>query len=280
MVCPLCVVDIAARAQDDADTQVTPDDIKAWEAAHGPIPAGACVAMRSGFDAHVASDKFRNADAEGVVPSRFSPGCRRDAPEGRQVVGIGVDSLSLDYGKSKDFAVHRSWLPTSRWGIECIAGLGALPASGATLMVGAPKVKGATGGPARVRWCSLDDIMATRGVPDVNNFWKYLAHDPVTLRRTWASLKEVMQPGALDPLVKEMIYLAVSIANGCDYCIASHSAAARREGPDHRDAGRADRGGRDGQRDQPAGAGLARAGRRAVRGSAARGLSRQRSADR
>ena len=75
-----------------------------------------------------------------------------------------------------------------------------------------------------------DDIMATRGVPDVNNFWKYLAHDPATLRRTWASLKEVMQPGALDPLVKEMIYLAVSIANGCDYCIASHSAAARKRG--------------------------------------------------
>jgi AhpD family alkylhydroperoxidase len=75
-----------------------------------------------------------------------------------------------------------------------------------------------------------DDIMATRGVPDVNNFWKYLAHDPVTLRRTWASLKEVMRPGELDPLVKEMIYLAVSVTNGCDYCIASHTASARRKG--------------------------------------------------
>ena len=119
--------------------------------AHGPIPAGACVAMRSGWDAHVASDKFRNADAEGVM---HFPGFHPDAVamllEGRQVVGIGVDSLSLDYGKSKDFAVHRSWLPTSRWGIECMAGLGAVPASGATLMVGAPKVKGATGGPARL----------------------------------------------------------------------------------------------------------------------------------
>ena len=74
------------------------------------------------------------------------------------------------------------------------------------------------------------DIMATRGVADVNNFWKYLAHDPATLRRTWESIKEVMRPGELDPLVKEMLYLAVSMSNGCDYCIASHTAAARAKG--------------------------------------------------
>ena len=76
----------------------------------------------------------------------------------------------------------------------------------------------------------FDDIKKTRTVPDVNNFWKYLAQDPATLRRTWASLKEIMAPGALDPLVKEMIYLAVSVSNGCEYCTASHSAAARRAG--------------------------------------------------
>ena len=75
-----------------------------------------------------------------------------------------------------------------------------------------------------------DYIMATRGVADVNNFWKYLAHDPATLRRTWESIKEVMRPGELDPLVKEMLYLAVSMSNGCDYCIASHTAAARAKG--------------------------------------------------
>ena len=75
-----------------------------------------------------------------------------------------------------------------------------------------------------------DDIMSTRGLADVNNFWKYLAHDPVTLRRTWESIKEVMRPGELDPLVKEMLYLAVSMTNGCDYCIASHTAAARAKG--------------------------------------------------
>ena len=75
-----------------------------------------------------------------------------------------------------------------------------------------------------------DDIKRSRGVPDVNNFWKYLAHDPVTLKRTWESIKEIMAPGALDPLVKEMIYLAVSVTNGCGYCIASHTAAARKAG--------------------------------------------------
>lgn len=75
-----------------------------------------------------------------------------------------------------------------------------------------------------------DDIMATRGLKDVNNFWKHLAHDPATLRRTWASIKEVMAPGALDALTKEFIYMAVSMANGCDYCIASHTAAARKAG--------------------------------------------------
>ena len=70
----------------------------------------------------------------------------------------------------------------------------------------------------------FDDIKKSRNVEDVNNFWKYLAHNPATLKRTWESIKEVMAPGALDPLTKEMIYLAVSVSNGCAYCIASHTA--------------------------------------------------------
>jgi AhpD family alkylhydroperoxidase len=76
----------------------------------------------------------------------------------------------------------------------------------------------------------FDDIKRTRNVDDVNNFWKYLARDPAALRRTWENLKEVMAPGALSPLVKEMVYVAVSVANGCGYCIASHTAAARNAG--------------------------------------------------
>ncbi|MBV8784220.1 MAG: carboxymuconolactone decarboxylase family protein [Gammaproteobacteria bacterium] len=75
-----------------------------------------------------------------------------------------------------------------------------------------------------------DDIMATRQTDWVNNFWKVLAHDPPTLRRIWGNIKQVMGPGALDPLTKEMLYLAVSASNSCAYCIASHGAAARHKG--------------------------------------------------
>jgi AhpD family alkylhydroperoxidase len=75
-----------------------------------------------------------------------------------------------------------------------------------------------------------DDIMATRKIDWINNFWKVIAHHPPTLKRTWESLKDVMAPGALDPLIKEMLYVAVSIAQSCEYCIASHTAAARKRG--------------------------------------------------
>ena len=75
-----------------------------------------------------------------------------------------------------------------------------------------------------------DDIMATRKIDWINNFWKVLAHHPANLKRTWESLKEVMAPGALDPLFKEMIYLAVSATNNCEYCIGSHTASARKAG--------------------------------------------------
>ncbi len=76
----------------------------------------------------------------------------------------------------------------------------------------------------------IDDIKRSRNLPDVNDFWKYLARDPKTLKRTWESIKEVMAPGALDPLTKELVYLAVSVTNNCTYCIASHTAAARKAG--------------------------------------------------
>ncbi len=75
-----------------------------------------------------------------------------------------------------------------------------------------------------------DDIMATRKTDWVNNFWKAVAHDPATLKRTWEDIKQIMAPGALDPLTKEMIYVAVSVSNQCDYCIASHTAAAQKKG--------------------------------------------------
>ena len=75
-----------------------------------------------------------------------------------------------------------------------------------------------------------DDIMAVRKIDWINNFWKAIANDPATLRRTWEDIKQIMAPGALDPLTKELIYVAVSVSNQCDYCIASHTVSARNKG--------------------------------------------------
>jgi AhpD family alkylhydroperoxidase len=75
-----------------------------------------------------------------------------------------------------------------------------------------------------------DDIMTTRKTDWINNFWKAIAHDPATLKRTWESIKQIMAPGALDPLTKELLYVAVSVTNNCQYCIASHTASARKKG--------------------------------------------------
>ena len=76
----------------------------------------------------------------------------------------------------------------------------------------------------------FDDIKASRNVADVNNFWKYLANEPRMLAHVWASLKEIMGPGALDPLTKELVYVAISVTNNCEYCMASHTASARAKG--------------------------------------------------
>ena len=86
-----------------------------------------------------------------------------------------------------------------------------------------------SGAPPEVR-SVYDDIMKTRGVDWINNFWKALANDPAELARVWSLVKQVMAPGALDPLVKEMVYVAVSATNGCEYCTYSHTAAARKKG--------------------------------------------------
>lgn len=150
LVVPLCIVNVAAKVQEDHDYQVSPDDIKAWEDKNGKVPPGACVAMYSGWDRHVQSEKFRNVDADNVM---HFPGFHHEAADmmmERQCAGMAVDTLSLDFGMSKTFDTHYSWLPSGRWGLECVANLGGLPASGATLVVGAPKIKGATGGPSRL----------------------------------------------------------------------------------------------------------------------------------
>lgn len=146
---PLCVIDIAARAAEDADTQITPDDIQAWIDANGAIPDNACVAMHSGWGAKVDTDGFRNFDGE----AQHYPGFHIEATQMLLETGAGsiaVDTLSLDHGKSPDFATHYAWLPAGRFGIENLANLDRVPAAGATLVIGAPKHRGGTGGPARI----------------------------------------------------------------------------------------------------------------------------------
>lgn len=151
LVVPLAVIDVSAKASTDADYQLSPADIAAWERRHGRLPRGACVALRSGWDRHVGSPRFAGKDEKGVFHfPGFHPEAAALLLEQRSIAGIAVDTLSLDHGPSKDFKVHYSWLPAGRWGLENVAGLADVPPSGATLVVGAPKVKGATGGQARV----------------------------------------------------------------------------------------------------------------------------------
>lgn len=149
LICPLCVIDISAKAGEDANATVEPEDIEAWISANGEIPAGACVAMHSGWAAKVASPEFRTApDGNFAFPGFGKAATDRLAEMG--VAAIGVDTLSLDPGNSADFAVHYSWLPSCRYGIENLANLDRMPAAGATVFVGAPKHARGTGGPARI----------------------------------------------------------------------------------------------------------------------------------
>ena len=149
LVCPLCIIDIKARAAEDANAMVMPEDIEAWVSANGELPAGALVAMNSGWAAKVGDPSFRNTPDGKLAFPGFSKAAT-DALMERGVAAIGVDTLSLDPGNSADFAVHYSWLPAGFYGIENLAGLDGLPARGATAFVGAPKHRGGTGGPARV----------------------------------------------------------------------------------------------------------------------------------
>jgi kynurenine formamidase len=152
LVAPLAVVDVAAKAAANADYLVARDDLVAWELRHGRLPDNCCVAMNSGWARRAAdAAKFVGKDAAGVM---HFPGFGAEAAEWlikqRNVVGLAVDTLSLDHGPSKDFKTHLAWLPTGRWGLENVANLDHVPPAGATLVVGLAKVKDATGGPARL----------------------------------------------------------------------------------------------------------------------------------
>jgi kynurenine formamidase len=151
-VVPLAVVDVSEQAAKNADYQMTRGDLESYEKKHGRVPDNACVAMHSGWARHAGDGaKYTGKDGAGVF---HFPGVSPDAAQWllteRKVAGLAVDTLSLDHGPSKDFKTHYLWLPSGRWGLENVANLDQAPPAGATLVVGAAKVKDATGGPVRL----------------------------------------------------------------------------------------------------------------------------------
>ena len=152
LVVPLAVIDVAGKAAQDPDYLVSRQDIVEWEGRHGRLPDDCCVAMHSGWAKHLGdAARFTGKDAAGVFHfPGFGPEAAEWLMRERRVQGIAVDTLSLDHGPSKDFKTHYLWLPSGRWGLENVANLDRVPASGATLIVGVAKVKDATGGPARL----------------------------------------------------------------------------------------------------------------------------------
>jgi kynurenine formamidase len=151
LLAPLAIIDVIAAAEADVDYRLVPDDILAWEKVHGPLPEGCCVAMNSGWERHLGSPSFTGLDDGGVM---HFPGVHEETAHmlltERAVAGLAVDTLSLDHGPSTGFETHTVWLPAGRWGLENVANLSLAPPAGATLVVGAPKIKGVTGGPTRV----------------------------------------------------------------------------------------------------------------------------------
>ncbi|KVC74315.1 cyclase [Burkholderia ubonensis] len=152
LVLPLVVIDIREKAHKDANASVTPDDLRTWMDRNGEVPDGAAVAMLSGWDKYVSDRKFKNMSADGA--SMHFPGFHVETVhailESTMAKALVVDTLSLDPGAEKDFPVHRLWLGSGRYGIEAVSNLDRLPAKGAMLSVGAPKVRGGSGGPSRV----------------------------------------------------------------------------------------------------------------------------------
>ncbi len=149
---PLAVVSIEARAAKDADATLAVDDLLGWERTHGRLPPGAFVAMHSGWDARIGTpERFLNKDARGTMHAPgFSEEAAKFLVQQRDIVGAGVDTLSLDAANVAKFVAHLALLGAGKYGVELIANLGRVPPVGATIIVGGPKHEGASGGPARV----------------------------------------------------------------------------------------------------------------------------------
>ncbi|MGO9124788.1 MAG: cyclase family protein [Terriglobales bacterium] len=152
LVSPLVVIDVIVKAKANADYQIAVEDVAKWEGVHGEIPPNAVVIANTGWDSRWNSVKdYRNADAKGVM---HFPGYSIDAArflvEGRKVNGLGIDTLSIDYGPSPDFAVHQYTMAHSIYHLENVANLDHVPASGAVVVVAPIKLEGGSGGPVRI----------------------------------------------------------------------------------------------------------------------------------
>ncbi|NLE79760.1 MAG: cyclase family protein [Rhodococcus sp.] len=152
LIAPIAVVDISTRATSDNDALLTRADILDWESRHGHLPERCIVAMNSGWDARVATPgAFSNQDALGVQRTPgFDPEAVDFLVHERNIVAIGSDTLSIDAGRSVTYGAHLNALGAGKYGVEALANLSRIPASGATVMVGAPTHAGGSGGPARV----------------------------------------------------------------------------------------------------------------------------------
>lgn len=151
LVGQLAVVDLRAQAEQNADSLLTAEDLQQWEATYGALPTGGIVALYSGWDAYVNSLRYRNVDTRGLMhfPS-FHASAIDYLLTHTTIKGIMVDTLSIDISTTHDYPVHKAWLGANRWAVECVANLGQVPPVGATVVVGGPKIQGATGGPCRV----------------------------------------------------------------------------------------------------------------------------------
>ncbi|MBI3694599.1 MAG: cyclase family protein, partial [Acidobacteria bacterium] len=154
LIAPALVIDIAAACAKNRDYQLTPADIAAWEKAHGGIPAGTIVLVRTGWGKRWPNKKqYLGDDKPGDASNLHFPGISRPAAEllvKRKVSGVGIDTASMDYGPSKDFMTHRILNSAGIYGLENVANLDKVPAAGATLVALPMKIKGGTGGPARI----------------------------------------------------------------------------------------------------------------------------------
>jgi kynurenine formamidase len=152
LIGPLVVLNVEPRARTNADYQVTVDDAALWERANGKIPAGAIVLASTGWASRAASMKdYRNADAAGVMHfPGFSEEAVKFLVEGRSVVGLGIDTLSVDYGASKTYPVHRYTANRSVYHLENVADLSRVPEAGAILVAAPAKLAGGSGGPVRI----------------------------------------------------------------------------------------------------------------------------------